>query len=444
MSNEPSSSVLPMRSALLCLLAACEGAPLSSGPTPADAGPQEVSGPALRAPIWPNFFPTALARRGAGFLVTGRFGKDMGLLALDVSGAVDDGCGGGGLVLVDFRGDPSPGAPLLARDYDAPFAVVAWPPSWLVAGVARGYDEGRQGSFGLALASDRGGLEPTFGIEGIQLSGWGAEAFIGAAVVDSEGRAITAGTVQQPSMRRGTDFALTRYDRLGNLDPDFSGEGGGPGTVVDVTPGDQAALLALAGDRIIVGGGEGFALAGFREDGGLDTEFGFFGRRSERDGFATAGALAADRVYLAGRAGDGRLQVSAWTLAGAPAPHFGVNGRVRRSLPLELADREVIGPANGMCVEEGGSVLVLVGVGPAASTPALVRLAPDGSIDRGFGEEGWVLLNAEEPGSDLQLRSPPGHRLLCEGDRAWSVHFDVSADLGAPGLVLLETFLPPR
>jgi uncharacterized delta-60 repeat protein len=94
----------------------------------------------------------------------------------------------------------------------------------------------------------------------------GVEVAANAVAVDAHGRILLAGQAYNGS---NTDFALTRYDANGVLDPSF-GSGGEVLTPLGSSSGDGASSMTIdAQQRIVLagyGGSGGFALARYIDD----------------------------------------------------------------------------------------------------------------------------------------------------------------------------------
>src|SRR5262249_42601847 len=106
--------------------------------------------------------------------------------------------------------------------------------------------------FGCApvLALRAGDLDPTFGTGGTvttPLDGYGSG--VNAAVVQSDGKLVAAGSASLPQDGEGT-FAVVRYNPDGSIDPSF----GTDGTVT--APRGLWNALVLQPDGKLVAGGE--------------------------------------------------------------------------------------------------------------------------------------------------------------------------------------------
>ena len=368
-------------------------------------------------------------RPGGGIVLAGRTSTGLALAAYRRSGSPDgsfaergrvvdpslDGAAGairaagGGIEVAtrDFRVvryhpdgllDPSFGAdgvatPHFAGDARAS-AMVAGPSGEVVAAgatgaCAPGAASGCAGGLALARLDASGSLDPSFGSGGTVESGMPAgrtaDAEARAILVAPERKVLVAGSAASGGRR---DLALARYRADGSLDASF-----GVGGRVATDPGGARGGAALAearqrNGRIILAGysdaGPGGArrptLIRYLADGSLDRSFG--------DGGVVVADLccAADAVVAAP---DGRILVGARTRGGYVVARYQRDGTVDRSFGnrgrVALSGAGLRGSAGGGVVLEPDGKIVVAG-GRGGFT--LVRLRPDGAIDRSFGHRG--------------------------------------------------------
>lgn len=206
-------------------------------------------------------------------------------------------------------------------------------------------------------------------------------------------RASLAPALMAPLLALASAHAASAAD--GALDPSFAGAG-----VVTTPLGDDAAATALAlrpGGGIVVAGRGGEAgatdlsVARYRGDGSLDDAF-------AGDGIATLDLGSASGAEALALGGDGRVAVAGWVRSGSEHDvvaallradgsldeTFGGGGIVRAALPDdERAFAAALGP--------GGALLVAGESCRGGGCEALVlRYAPDGTLDPGFGSGGVV------------------------------------------------------
>ena len=175
---------------------------------------------------------------------------DFALARYNPNGSLDTSFSGDGKQMTDFGGDD------LANNDEA--NAVALQGNKIVA-VGAGLVGANVGDFATARYNPNGSLDTSFSGDGKQTTDFGGDDLANDVAIQANGRIVTAGIATGGAT--GNDFALTRYNSNGSLDPTFSGDGrrrsnfGGS---------DVAYGVALQGDgRIVaVGAGNGeFALA---------------------------------------------------------------------------------------------------------------------------------------------------------------------------------------
>jgi uncharacterized delta-60 repeat protein len=143
-------------------------------------------------------------------------------------------------------------------------------------------------AFSIALAgastavTTAGQLDRTFGAGGKVVTDLGAHDVLTATAVQSDGRVVAGGLVQDPAT--GTRWVIARYDRTGKLDPSFDGDG--LATMSFAPFGAEVAGVAIQRDgKIIAAGDSGTAgrsnevtVARYNRDGSLDATFGSGGK----------------------------------------------------------------------------------------------------------------------------------------------------------------------
>jgi uncharacterized delta-60 repeat protein len=196
--------------------------------------------------------------------------------------------------------------------------------------------------------------------------------------------------------------ALVAIAAPGDLDPTFGGDG-----VVrtDLSPAeDDGFAVAIQPDgKIVVGGVKGnggpnprFAIVRYETDGSLDPTFG------DGDGKVSIDFThGADFVYIVRIQADGKILVA------GPAAYFGRNSRFALARltsdgsldPTFGGDGTVmtdVTPSydvlNGMALQSNGKIVVVgsVSAGPDNGKIGVLRYRSDGSLDPGFGGDGFV------------------------------------------------------
>ena len=228
-----------------------------------------------------------------------------------------------------------------------------------------------------------------------------AQAF--AMAFDSKGRIVLAGTIGG-----GQSVALARYLPNGRLDPSFAGDGtlvpdlGTASGTANAVAIDHRGRIVIAGAaRKTSGGDAGFMVARLHPNGTLDRSFSGDGVQLTKIGhLAEVRAIAIDahnRIIAAGYSaathGYGNLKytVARYLPSGRLDPSFGHNGIFRGRFG-QLSG----GAATGIALDRHGRIVI---GGSARERKAVrehghytrfavVRLTPDGQLDRGFGQGG--------------------------------------------------------
>ncbi|MEV6578638.1 hypothetical protein AB0M92_10825 [Streptomyces sp. NPDC051582] len=253
-----------------------------------------------------------------------------------------------------------------------------------------------------------------------------------AVQVQRDGRIVVAGFTGTGAGTEGRDLALARYLPDGRPDPGF---GTGGLVVRDVAGGrDQFKNMVLDGHGRVVAvgsadlgsgrGGTSFAVARYRPDGTADRTFGSDGLvvtpMASGDGLDLAEAVAID--------GKGRLTVGGSADAGGPFDlalarylsdgrldgRFGAGGRVLTNVGPGATDEDL----EGLVVQGDGTILVGGSTAPTAflvdSDFLVARYRPDGSLDRRFGKDGFVVTHVAPGTADDEIYdiAPQGPGLL--------------------------------
>jgi uncharacterized delta-60 repeat protein len=266
-----------------------------------------------------------------------------------------------------------------------------------------------------------GDLDPTFGVGGLvttDISGSGSDDHASAVALDREGRIVVLGWSEPDEDTVVT--ILVRYEQDGRLDQGF-GIGG------IATPGFRGSAMAIDADgRIMVAGtkergfprGSDFAVARYTNDGTLDPSYGqgglvitdFPGARSEDRAWALT-IDAQGRLVVAGFSGTNELDselgdslsppdfaLARYTANGNLDATFGHGGFVT----ADFADAGGDDTGRAVAVDADGRIVVAGDTGYRGGDdfPALARFAPDGNLDRSFGDGGRVTTDVPPLGSD--------------------------------------------
>jgi len=168
--------------------------------------------------------------------------SSFSLVRYNVDGSIDSSFGSGGKVTTRFSDNA--GVRALALQPDS--KIVA-------AGTA---DDGKAGSdFALARYNPDGSLDLSFGCQGKVTTDFGTYNAAYAMSIQSDGKIVVAGGVQQGTDSRSSDFVLARYNPDGGLDSSF---GSGGKVITDFSGGsDTAFALTIQPDHNIVLAGQG-------------------------------------------------------------------------------------------------------------------------------------------------------------------------------------------
>jgi uncharacterized delta-60 repeat protein len=208
---------------------------------------------------------------GAGF--------EFAVVRYDKFGNLDTTFGSGGKVTIGFgseTGDPD--------SEDRAYGVAIQDDGKIVLGGYSQYDYTTT-VFALARLNPDGSLDTNFDGDGTLVTNFGSSVQVANAVaVDSDGKIIAAGYVDNSASGTNRDFALARYHADGSLDTNFGT--GGTVTTDFALSGDTGQTMALQPDgKVVVAGwsspgdtGTDFVAARYNSDGSLDPAFSADGR----------------------------------------------------------------------------------------------------------------------------------------------------------------------
>ena len=299
------------------------------------------------------------------------------------------------------RPSPTRRAPAIGLSVLAAAGLLAW--QLLAAGPAQ------------ARAGD---LDASFGAGGkVTTDFTGTADQANALVVQPDGKLVAAGWTLFV-FGGWHDFALTRYNPDGRLDPTFSSDGKAS---ADLSPFDEADALVVQPDGKLVaagraGFGSDFGLVRFNANGTRDPSFGSGGWvTTDFGGFDQANALvvqadgklvaAGSTVSFTGGGANSDFAVARYNPDGSLDAGFGAGGKVT----TDFAG----GPdqANALVVQPGGR-LVAAGFATLSSSTdfALARYKRNGVLDRSFGSGGRVT-------TDFAGSGDQANALVVQGDR---------------------------
>jgi uncharacterized delta-60 repeat protein len=271
--------------------------------------------------------------------------------------------------------------------------------------------------FPTAFSARPGDLDLSFDGDGKVITDFGADEEAHGVAVQSDGKIVAAGMTFDPVTYTGPgDFALSRYNANGSLDPAF-GSGGKVRTDFG-TLWDGASAVAIQADgKIVVAGSRNaldFALARYSPDGSLDSSFGGSGKvvtDLQSADWAHGVAIQPDGKIVAVGTQGGRFAVVRYNPNGSLDTSFGGVGYVITSITggYDWAASILIQP-DGKIVAAGYG-----NAGSPVENPglALARYNPDGSTDASFGVAGKVY--TRDPGASNVATQADGKLVVAGG-----------------------------
>jgi uncharacterized delta-60 repeat protein len=184
-----------------------------------------------------------------GTAITASAGQEFGIARLTPGGALDPTFGSGGIVLAQFQtGQDKGGAQSVAIGRDGRIVV---------AGL--GETSAGHAAFGLMRLLTDGSLDPTFGTGGKVLTEFAGESIAARVVLRADGGMVAVGSAGFPSR-----IALVGYRADGQLDPAF-GTHGRTLTAIGPASAGTAAVAQSSGNIVVAGtsAAADFATGGF-------------------------------------------------------------------------------------------------------------------------------------------------------------------------------------
>jgi uncharacterized delta-60 repeat protein len=306
----------------------------------------------------------AVAGAAAGQVLLARYLAD---------GRPDPGFGAGGFVTATTR--PS-------NFGETATSLAAYPGERLLVGAAS-----RPGSALLMYRAD-GTPDSGFGGDGrVDVAGF--DDLLDFAV-DGDGAILAVGLSYGPCAA-----SVVRLRPDGSPDQSFgSSDGVAPlGPFSGACAREAVHLLQRPDGRIIVGGTQGVSF--FREltsDGAL-----IKGRRGARrryrdrpEKLVTMSLDPRGRLLVGGKERTGELAITRYTTNGFPDPSFGRGGVVKLKFGL-AAQAQALRPMPSGAVFVAAAIRECNGPACEGTNPAVLRLTPDGKLDRRFGRKGvWT------------------------------------------------------
>ncbi|UQW99489.1 calcium-binding protein [Streptomyces sp. RerS4] len=371
----------------LALVLALPGAALAA---PGDLDPTFGSDGRVTTPFPEPVSGNDIARQSDGKLVVvGASGAGFALARYDTNGGLDPAFAGDGTVTSDFGGGSHTANAVAIQPSDGKIVV---------AGTTEVIAEEGGGCcfFSVARYHTDGSLDTGFGDGGlVRVEEFGGSADGADVAVQSDGRIIAAGK------GGGGGFALVRLDTNGNLDPSLGGDGAVVAGFTPTSPQDGGGIargMALQPDGKIVSvgyvGNTAFdiGVARYLPDGTLDSTFSGDGMVTADFGgteFGNAVAVQPDGKIVAAGSGGAGFALLRYNADGSPDTGFGAGGRTSVNFPGDG------GIARAMALQPNGKIILAGQADDPNSSEGtdfgLVRFNPNGTVDTGFGGDGFVL-----------------------------------------------------
>ncbi|WP_406054569.1 calcium-binding protein [Streptomyces sp. NBC_01077] len=331
-----------------------------------------------------------IARQADGrMVVVGVSEAGFALARYDSNGSLDPTFSGDGTVTSDFGGGSHTANAVAIQPSDGKIVV---------AGTTEVIAEEGGGCcfFSVARYNTDGSLDTGFGDGGlVRVEEFGGSADGADVAVQADGRIVAAGK------GGGSGFALVRLGTDGSLDPSLGGDGAVVAGFTPTSPQDGGGIarsMALQPDGRIVSvgyvGNTAFdiGVARYNSNGTLDTTFSGDGMVTADFGgteFGNAVAVQPDgRIVAAGSGGAG-FAVLRYNADGTPDAAFGTGGRTSVNAPGDG------GIAYGLALQQNGKIVLAGRADDPNSSEAndfgLARLNVNGTVDTGFGGDGFVV-----------------------------------------------------
>jgi uncharacterized delta-60 repeat protein len=218
-----------------------------------------------------------------------------------------------------------------------------------------------------------------------------------SVIQQADGKLLLAGS---STVNGNADFSLIRLNRDGSLDYTFSVDGMLTAAIGQYDDEGRAVIQQADGKIVVagysaVGSGEAFSLIRLLGSGAPDTTFGDDGKVLVRVG------ASVDRALSVIQQTDGRLVLAGWSINGGSTDFSLIRLDPDGSLDTSFGGdgRVIVAGSTGLdeaynVIQQADGKLVAVGRGVNGNDTdiALIRLLPDGELDRGFGLDGRVFV----------------------------------------------------
>lgn len=268
-----------------------------------------------------------------------------------------------------------------------------------------------------------------FGTDGaVRIAVTGGNDLAHALAQQADGKIVIAGPAGSAGTA-GTGSAVVRLLGDGSLDATFGSGGIAPSALTVSSVGVQPDGKVVVAGSVNSGPAQQFALARYNLDGTLDATFGSAGTVLGPVGSGSIAALVIQpdgRIVVAGASSAGSAQGYDFALArydqsGSLDASFGNGGVVITDLGSESDT------ATSVAIQPDGKILAAGATYVEGFDVALVRYAPDGSLDRGFGTGGVIVtdLGSAWDGSFALALQPDG-RIVVAGRTLGTTGYDVA------------------
>lgn len=238
---------------------------------------------------------------------------DAAVARLNKNGALDRSFGGDGIVTTDYDDSDNGGFGLAVSKGKIVLAGYVYLP------------DGTAYNGAVYRYNANGSLDTAFSRDGILPIDFGGNDIFNAVEI-SAGKIYASGYSEGSTTAH--DFAVARVNANGTLDASFSGDGKAKTNLGGI---DVANALAVSGDKVVVAGSSGPALAIVRYTaaGVLDKTFSGDGRlKSTVCSGAEGVAVLKGKITVAGRNALGDAVLARITSAGAMDATFGAGGKI--------------------------------------------------------------------------------------------------------------------
>ncbi len=243
-----------------------------------------------------------------------------------------------------------------------------------------------------------GSLDSSFSADGTTIIDLGGNDSPSAVLITSDNKILVVGRTGSPAQLAGAKLARLNAD--GSLDATFGQ--GGRATYPALANLDISSVVELSNGRFVVGGSRSganrdFSVFAVLANGTLDTAFGTGGSQfvdfgGANDRIAGVRRLPGDRIVAVGESNRNGVQsigLAMFNSAGQLDTSFG-SGSTTYNIQgwNSVWDLEM---------QSDGKLLIAGGMrgGSSALLGMVLRLNPDGSLDRSFGSQGRVLRSDE-------------------------------------------------